>query len=425
MIIRIKRRTLNELLIWVLILGPFLMAPLIQFLGLPGIVKYILDVAWFSLLFAMMFKKKKTINKSERILLYTILIFFIFTVINYIVHFQSPLYYLWGFRNNFRGFALFFAVMYFFDENDVISVLSLFDKIFYVNAILMIYQFFVLGYKQDFLGGIFGVEAGCNSFVNLYFCIMTVIYYIQYCNDKKSFKSTIFNISVMLILSAMAELKFYYIEFIVIIAVGALITHFSWKKVLLIIAGVIALVIGYNIFISIFPDIDFSIEGLLQYATSSEGYTSKGDLNRLNFLSVVNDKLLPDFQDRLFGLGLGNCDNATGISALTTPFFLRYESLHYHWMSSIMMYLENGIIGIVLFFSFFITIFISSLKMKKNSNTVFCQISALCAIVAFMNIFYNNSLRHEAGYMLYCILAIPWCCFKKFKNEYGSNKSVN
>lgn len=411
MVIRLKHRSQNERLVWILLWGPFLIAPLMQFIGLPGAVKYILDVVWFFLLIIMLFREKRVIKRSSRFLLGWSIIFFIFTLVNYIANFQSPLYYLWGFRNNFRGYVLFFAVIYYFDENDAKEAISFFDKIFYINAALMLLQFFALGYKQDNLGGIFGVETGCNGYVNLFFCIMTVIYYIRYCNDNQSFKITALNIVLMFTLAAMAELKFYYVEFVVIMLIGTLVTQFSWKKLAVIIAGGIAFTIGYHVFISVFPDIDLSFSGLFEYASSTKGYTSSGDLNRLSFFTVVNSKLLPTWENRVFGLGLGNCDYATGIEVLSTPFYHKYEWMHYGWMSTTFMYLENGLIGLTAFFGFFVIIMISALLMigQDEVNTEFCQIAALCSVVAVMNGIYNISLRIESEYMIYFILAIPWC----------------
>ncbi len=419
--IRIKHRPQNELFGWILLCGPFLIAPLMQFLGFPGSVKYILDAVWLLLLLTMVFKNKRHISSSARFLLRLVLVFFLFTVVNYVVNFQSPLYYLWGFRNNFRGYILFFAVIYYFNEKSVEDALSFLDKIFYINAALMIFQFFVLGYKQDFLGGIFGVEQGCNSYTNIFFCIMTVINYIRYCNGEQRLYKTTLSIFLMLALSAMAELKFFYVEFVILMIAGTLVTRFSWKKLGIILAGFVAFIIGYNIFVSVFPDINLTFNELMQYATSEKGYTASGDLNRLNFISTVNSGLLPTLRKQILGLGLGNCDYAAGIDALTTPFSRQYGWTHYGWMSTTFMYLENGLVGIIFFFGFFVSIFISSLMMRKtgNVNSMYCQIAALCAIAAIMNGFYNISLRIESGYMMYFILAIPWCssCNSQLQEE--------
>lgn len=415
MIIKLQRQPYYKYLIWILFLGSFFIAPLIQLLKMPALVKYILDLAWFILLITMFFEKKNKLASGSRVLYRWIIMFLGLTVINYIFHYQSLFYYLWGFRNNFRVYVLFFAVIYYVNTDDVEKMINILYKIFYVDIIVMFIQFFMLGYKQDNLGGIFGVETGCNGYVNLFFCIMVAVNYIRYCNEKQSFKTMAVNIIMMLILAAMAELKFFYVEFVVIILVGTLINRFSWRKCIVIIVGIVALIVGYHIFASVFPTSDMSLDGLWEYASNEKGYTSSGDLNRIGFRTEINKKFLNDGFEQAFGLGLGNCDHADGIGLVTTSFYKKYEDLHYTWLSSAFMYLENGMVGLVLFLGFFVLIFIFSFRMKKKSNekTEYTQIAMLCSVIAILCTFYNSSLRIESGYMIYFMLAIPWCSVKK------------
>lgn len=421
MILKYKRRSQNEVLVWILFSGPFLIAPLMQFFKFPEIFKYILDATWLFLLLTMIIKRKRKIDSGSKKLLNWIIAFAIFTLINYLLHFQSIFYYLWGFRNNFRGYVLFFAVIYYFREENINEVLLLLKKLFYINAIVMLIQFFALGYKQDNLGGIFGVESGCNAYVNLFFCIILVVSFIKYCDKKESLRETLLQIVLMLVLAATAELKFFYIEFIIIIAIGFLITSFSWKKLIMVLGAVIAIGIGYRVFLSVFPDIDLSIAGMTEYAISDKGYTSSGDLNRFNFLSTINTKFLPGMINQIFGLGLGNCDYATGVELVSSPFYYMYEKYHYAWMSTTFMYLENGWIGLIFFFGFFVFVCTQSLSAMKQAsyNKTFSRIAFLCGIVAIMNGFYNISLRIESGYMLYFMLAIPWCAMDKIERANG------
>lgn len=425
MIIKIRRKTQNQILIWILFFGPFLIAPAIQFLGLTQTLKYVLDIVWAILLLTMVFRKNRKIEKSAKNLLVWVIAFGVFTAFNYIVNFQSVFYYLWGFRNNFRGYVLFFAVIYYFKERYIYETIGLLNKLFNINAVIMFIQFFVLGYNKDKLGGIFGVKSGCNGYLNLYLCIMLVIVYAQYMEKEVSLKHLAFKAFFMLILAAMAELKFFYIEFAILIGVGLFIGRSSGRKYLILLVSVIAVFIGYKVFINIFPDIDLSISGLYEYASSSRGYTSSGDLNRLNFMHTINSNFLKGIKERLFGMGLGNCDFATGIGMVTSPFSEKYGFLHYAWMSTTFMYLENGWVGLIFFFGFFVLICIKSLCMikQKRGNRLFCLVAFLCSIVALMNGFYNNSLRSEAGYMIYFIIAIPWCLADEKKVEYAQRIS--
>lgn len=413
MVIKFRRRTQSEYLIWILLLGPFFMALLTQMLHMPHAIKYIYDICCVALICLMLKSVRiKKIEKQALKLQNWILLFAVVTFIVYIINYQSIFYYIWGMRNNFRGYIVFLAVIYFLKEKNVYEIFEVFDKLFYLNAAVMIVQFLLLGYKQDNLGGVFGVESGCNAYVNLFFCIITIISYVKYTEHTIKFKKLFVQIFLMLILAALAELKFFYVEFIILIFVGTLVTQFSWKKLAVVLAAIFALMVGYGIFMSVFPDVDMSVNGLYEYASSDKGYTSSGDLNRLNFLPAINKKIFKNPINQIWGLGMGNCEYATGMDLLTTPFSKKYNYLHYEWMSTTFMYLENGWIGFLFFFGFFVQICvrcITELKKETIKNKTFFRIAFLCGIVAMMNAFYNVSLRMESCFMIYLLLAIPWC----------------
>ncbi len=413
MIIKIRKRSQNKILIWILFAGAFFLAPVIQFFHFPSFTKYILDITWFLLLMTMLFKKKQHISREACILKRFIIMFFVLTVIVYLFNFQSIFYYLWSFRNNFRGYVIFMAAVYYFNQDDISDIFKFLNLMFYTNTIIMVIQFGVLGYKQDNLGGIFGVETGCNAYINIFFCIILVINYVAYFRKEINLGSFIFKACILLILSGMAELKFFYIEFVVLIVVGFFVVKGQIKKLLICVGGILILSLGLNTIRSVFPDIEMGVMELIDYATSTKGYTSSGDLNRLFFFSQVDSLFLTTPLLRIFGLGLGNCDYATGISFLTSPFAEMYQDrLHYGWMSTAFMYLEAGYMGLIFLFGFFILICIFCyVKHKRESNVQskdYYSIGFLLGIVAIMNGFYNISLRIESCYIIYLLLAVPF-----------------
>lgn len=406
--IKIKKRTQNTCLVMILFIGPYILAPLTQFLHFPSSVKYILDITCVLIFLTMVMKKKRVLEKDVKILKYWILAFFCFSIMNYILHYQSIFYFLWGIRNNFRGYILFFAVIFYFKENDVNDCLNKMDQIFYINAALMIFQFLVLGYQQDNLGGIFGVESGSNGLLNVFFCVMLIKGYVYYLEKKESISNFIIKIIFMLALASLAELKFFYIEFICILVIAILVTRFSWRKFGIVTISIVALIIGYNVLMLVFPDTNMSIDSLYKYASSDAGYTSSGDLNRLNFLKQINERYFISPIDRMTGMGIGNCDYATNFDFLTTSFYKENIGSHYYWFSSGFTYIENGWVGLIFFFGFFILIAVLAYN-KSKTNRKFSQIALLCAIAAIMNGFYNISLRVESCYIMYFMLALPWC----------------
>ena len=78
-----------------------------------------------------------------------------------------------------------------------------------------------------------------------------------------------------LIIAALAELRFFFIEFAVIVAVAVLITSFSWRNVVIIGVAAAGVFIGVKLLIDIFPYFaDYmTIESFYNSAVSEEGYT--------------------------------------------------------------------------------------------------------------------------------------------------------
>ena len=113
--------------------------------------------------------------------------------------------------------------------------------------------------------------------------------------------------------------------------------------------------------------------------------------------------------DRIFGLGLGNCDTSA-FSMFNSVFYSQHKSLHYTWFTAPMVYLETGYIGLALYLTFFVACFLGALKkyLKGDGNKIYCEMTMILSIIYCIVAFYNASLRYEAGYMLYFTLALPY-----------------
>lgn len=413
--IKIKKRTQAGWLIWFLIMFPFMLAALNEFLGFPYAIRYLLDAAWMLLLGMALCRKRKA--KGINNLVAWCLLFFVYTLMVYLVQYQSALYYLWGTRNNFRFYGAFFSFILFLTQEDAEGYLRVFDKLFWVNALISIYQFFALGLHGDQLGGLFGTEAGGNGYTNIFFLIViskSVIYYLE---KRETVRLCFAKCAVALFVAALAELKFFFVEFILIVALAFLFTDFTWRKFWLIIGGGAAVAIGVAFLSTLFPYFTgwFSVSWLLETATTDRGYTYSGDLNRLNGIWQINEMWLRNWSSRLFGLGLGNCDTAS-FEFLNTPFFAANGDMHYTWLSYAMMYLECGWIGLFFYFGFFLFAFLKMRKIERwgnSSSTTCCRIAEIISVLCPIIGIYNSSLRTEAAYMVYFVLAIPFMMHKK------------
>lgn len=179
---------------------------------------------------------------------------------------------------------------------------------------------------------------------------------------------------------------------------------------MIIVGGLIGLIVGAKLLFIIYPGLDrrfFSFEFLYAYSTSDQGYTSAGDINRLNFIKQCNDILKSGIYI-MFGLGLGNCEIFNPLG-LISNFYKTYGFLHYTWFSSSFIYLELGIVGTILYFGFFIWTFFQIRRREKYSNDLSnCQMAEILALMAILFSIYDSSMRSSVSYLVYYILALPF-----------------
>lgn len=408
-IIRIKKRTVPEWLTCFIFIFPFIMFFFIEFLGLPSFVKYFVDAAYVvAVLFLVSSKQTLLSQKVFPFLIFTVG-FLVFTVFVHMFNFQSPFYYLWGFRNNFRFFIVFILYAIFFDEDDLKNCLKIIDVLFWVNAVISAFQFIVLGYEQDHLGGIFGVKNGCNAFTLIFFGIVIGKSVLSFMSKNESSLLCFTKCGISLLVAAMAELKIYFIIFPFILVVSALITKFSFRKLSLMLVSAVMLIFASMIIATIFKDQDIiSIERLLETITATN-YATAEDLGRFTAIPTISRNILTKPLERIFGLGLGNCDTSS-FAICNTPFYQSHSYLHYEWFSSAMMFLETGYLGLIAYLSFFVMCFVLARKRMKSglSKELFCQISMITSLICIIMVFYNSALRTEAAYLSFFALALPF-----------------
>lgn len=410
-VLRIRKRTQPQWLIWLLVMLPFLFAALIELAGVPGLIRYVLDVAWILLLLWLAHTRRRP-GATVTVLCVWVMVFFFYTLLAYLPQYQSGLYYLWGVRNNFRGYVAFFACALLLTQELAEDMLKLFDYLFWINVVLSLFQYFVLGLSGDYLGGIFGTEVGGNAYTNIFCAIVLTKSLVFYLEKKESTLKCVSKCGAALLVAVLAELKFFFVEVLVIIALAVLLTNFTWRKLWVVLGGIVAVFVGAFAISILFPTFAgwFSLDWIIESATSDKGYTYSGDLNRLNALPMINDLWLRTSGERIFGMGLGNCDTSS-FAALDSPFAKLYGDMHYGWLSYAHMYLECGWIGLVFLFGFFILLYFGIRKLSRRAvgiKRTYCRmamiLSALCALL----LVYNASLRTEAAYMMFFALAIPF-----------------
>ncbi len=419
----IKERSFAEWLTLLVFITPFVMSFFIELLGVSGIIKFVPDFSLFIILIMWIIKvisgNRVQINKAVCSFVIIFGAFFLYTLINYFLNYDSIFYYFWGVRNNFRFYIAFFAYIAYASDDIAEDFLKLFEIFFWIHFILSLFQFFILGYEQDYLGGIFGVQNGCNGYVIILLSIISIKSIIGFFNEKEKALKCLGTCAAVLLNAALSELKAFYVLFLIILFISALITSFSWKKVLLIFILSLLFFISYIILVSIFDHFKgfLSIENLWKFLTN-ETYSREDTMNRLSSISTISNVFLKTLPEQLFGMGLGNCD-VSSISIFSTSFYASYSQTLYSVFSIAFLFLETGYIGIILYLVFFVACFIYPfvLQRKKLGNQLFNQMAMIMSVVAFFLFVYNSSLRTEAGYMVYFVLALPLIGYRQYEKE--------
>lgn len=404
----VRKRTVVHWIVLIVAFWSFLIKPVSALPGALNYLKYLPDGFLFALILLAIGRKKLTFRRQVMIPVCMVCIFFIYTLFVYMFRFQSVAYYLWGFRNSFRFLIAFFAFIAFLDEQDVKTWMRILDVLFWVNLVLSIFQFVVLGFGGDLLGGIFGTKGASNGYtlVLLNFVITKSI--LQNFQGKEKSSLCIAKCLCAILIAAMAELKFFFVLFIVVLLSCALITRYSWRKMVLFLLAAALIMMGTTLLTQLHGSEGFSWENIWELATK-ENYSSTEDINRLSAIASLTDVLRMTPMDRIVGLGLGNCDTAA-FAVCNTTFYKMYGYLHYTWLTSAMIFLEMGFVGLVFFCGFIMVCGWRGYTMQKKGigNRIYNQLAAVCAVTSLITMFYNSSLRIEAGYMVYFILALPF-----------------
>ena len=410
--LRIRKRSLSQWFLLFVMLWPFL----VNFLaGLPSPINYIrflcdgIMLFWFVWDIVGQTKKSVKLRRDRMVFFIWICAFLVYTFVVYICNYQSAAYYLWGIRMNFRGFILFFRILAQFKEDDADEWFGLLDVLFWINAVFAFFQFFVLGVRQDYLGGIFGTAARTNGYMLIFLSIVVVKSQLQLFENKENLWICLSKCAVSLLIAAMAELKFYLLLFVFQMVLVAILTRFSWKKVVVLAFCAVAASMAMSLLAQWFSSSgEFNIAEVIEKAFQ-ENYSSAKDINRLSAIGTLSRKILTDPSDRIFGLGLGNCDNAN-FAFLRTPFYERYSSLHYAYFAAPMIFLETGYVGLVFYLGFFVVCLVKAIKKRKSrtEHNLYDSMAIVFAITSPILSFYNASFRHESGWLILIILALPF-----------------
>lgn len=322
---------------------------------------------------------------------------------------------IWGSRNVYRFIIFFISCAVLLQKDDIVKFQKVFPRLFIINAVLAVFQHFVLGLNGDYIGGLFGTIQGCNGALTIFLNIAISYFVAGYlCGNEKLSQIIAYSI-VYFLVAALSETKGNYIFFVLIVAVALLVSKKSFKTLGIICIAFVSIGAGIYFLNRYFPgSLDFLLDLNEANRYMNASYFGTVTFTRNAALSVANKVFLKDNTWLyLFGYGIGACDTS---SFFSSPFYDAYGYMNYRQLSSSMTVLQNGYIGLVIYFAFFVYLFILWLfKSVKCEDANIKRIMIMtCCLAAFAigDSFYA-SLYVDAAYWLFFALAIPLVMLKE------------
>lgn len=112
-------------------------------------------------------------------------------------------------------------------------------------------------------------------------------------------------------------------------------------------------------------------------------------------------------------LFLGRLVPEKGLMYLINSFKNVNEYLHYRWFSHAWIFLEQGVIGLVLTTAFFLSIDISILKKRKKSEKLYDLAVFSFVPTCIIGLIYNSALELETAYLIALVCAFPFILEKR------------
>lgn len=407
--INIKKRSVFEWLLLFVLIFPFFQALLFELIKLPDAIKFLSDAFLIVTVFGLLIRKRIEINKYLLPIFLLVLAFFAYTLVVYFFNYQSVFYYIWGLRNIFRFFVAFIGFALWIDADDAKRCLDFFDVLYFVNFFVVLIQFFG-GFYQDYLGGIFGTSKGCNGTLLLFLIIVVSKAILSFMRKEGSILKASFIVVSSLLIAALAEIKVFFLLFVLIVIISSVMTKHSVRKTVLLILGAFVILVFGTLLAALYETFsDFLSFDKIWALITNPNYSTGEDIGRITAIPTISERFLPTLWNKLFGLGLGNCD-ASSLAIFNTPFYSAYQHVHYTYFTYAMTYLETGLVGLILYVAFFVAVLVKSTNMYKNNlaDQLFCQLTVILAVSCIILFVYNSSLKMDASYIAYFVLALPF-----------------
>ena len=252
---------------------------------------------------------------------------------------------------------------------------------------LIIFQF-ISNTNRDNISGLFG-KSGTGILIQIFLYILVLIIV----NKENFIKIKNFQfvfVSLLLMYSALAEVKIGFILIPLIYLMTIFLKKGSFRTILAILIIGLLISVSYKSFIKFYPDQNLfgSSEEFVDYAKNAYGVDS---VNRFGFMNLLKSTVLTNKFKMYFGTGLGTT-NPSNINILAGEVAIEYDYLNLHFFTLPLSIVENGIIGTIMWISIYIYILAKNVYMYFKKRTDKSIINIMSIIITVIFIIYNSSI---------------------------------
>ena len=398
---------------------------LISILGAPSFIMYLGDLCNIIVLLHLIYQNRLFyIRKSMLNIMICILLFFLIGIITAITNSVKIYFIIWFLLNYLRFIIFTVAVLAYWKNIYTIKIINNLFPLLVINMLVSFFQYFQHVYSPDWIGGLLGNCYGVNAYSLMLFMFSSAYYIDSFINKKEKVYKVLLALISIFSCVIIADLKVFYFIFIVETVVILIQNRMGMRTILLFIIGSISAVMIYFVCLSLYNSQNiFDINYIMYYLTESSYSYSTTSINRTDGISIINRVFGFTKDEQLFGLGLGAGEYN---SYFSSDIYSRYGDMHYIWFLYAWMYLETGIVGLVLFFLMLTFLLIYIWRNKGKNATSFQKIACSMLVAAYILTFYSSSLRGDSAYIFYAFIGIAikeclerrnQCEMAKFKNE--------
>lgn len=363
---------------------------------IPSALTYVFDVVNICILLANV-RSIGSRTKGEWYFNVPVVLFAVVALASGLMNLVAPQYVIWQILSFSRIFVWIYLFRLFWNADYAKSFMGFVYKLQVLNVLCVLVQYYVFGLFQDNIGGLFGVERGCNGILNVYLCIVVAWGLNRYLAKEGRLSGLVLTVLSSLLIAAVAELKFFFVEFLLVVVLSVLFARFSRKTVFSIVAIALLVSIALSIFAQINPlqyETLVNLDELMSEADNSNIKTGYG-ISRMNAFSQISNQFFNnDLFTMFLGFGFGSASQSS-IPFFCAPFYNVYGWLNYYFLTSAMVFIQLGYVGTALFVAPFILLGVELLfhrsRFAKHDSLDISGFAFVMCVLFLVNCMYNNT----------------------------------